>query len=154
MNKTKLLHCLQSGRGTLCCHLQMLQPLSWMHRQELCKEHYILEDYTGDFHIQTHIVAEMVCLAHRRDGVLVRSKCFPSCLRDSILLWQNTMLQSGQRTGRFRCNQLCKEVERKDMVNWYRCDCLGPIFPSRYHCVKCHETFFMSVESEHHKNSS
>ncbi|KAM0033664.1 putative histone acetyltransferase [Helianthus debilis subsp. tardiflorus] len=40
------------------------------------------------------------------------------------------------------------------MVNWYRCDCLGPIIPSRYHCVKCHETFFTSVEIEHHKNST
>ncbi|KAM0033669.1 hypothetical protein Hdeb2414_s0016g00488721 [Helianthus debilis subsp. tardiflorus] len=115
MNKTKLLHCLQSGRGTLCCHLQMLQPLSWMHRQELCKEHYILEDYTGDFHIQTHIVAEMVCLAHRRDGVLVRSKCFPSCLRDSILLWQNTMLQSGQRTG--RCESMGGETVCSTSLN-------------------------------------
>ncbi|KAJ0535749.1 hypothetical protein HanIR_Chr09g0434011 [Helianthus annuus] len=68
----------------LCvAHLQMLQPLSWMHRQAPCKEHYILEDYTGDFHIQTHIVAEMVCLAHRRDGVLVRSKLFPELVSKS-----------------------------------------------------------------------
>ncbi|KAJ0754508.1 hypothetical protein HanPI659440_Chr09g0347631 [Helianthus annuus] len=36
--------------------LQMLQVLRWMHSglQESCKEHIVYEDYTGDFHIQTH----------------------------------------------------------------------------------------------------
>ncbi|KAF5814744.1 hypothetical protein HanRHA438_Chr03g0126491 [Helianthus annuus] len=36
--------------------LQMLQALRWMQSglQESGKEHIIYEDYTGDFHIQTH----------------------------------------------------------------------------------------------------
>ncbi|KAF5792149.1 putative histone acetyltransferase chromatin regulator PHD family [Helianthus annuus] len=115
-------------------------------------------------------------------------------LRDSILLWQNTMLQNGQHTGGSKSmggetvcstslNNLpsrnclatnatmlieaqygsCKESDAtnsakksrgKNMVKWHRCNCLEPVFPSRYHCVNCHETFFTSVEFEHHKNST
>ncbi|XP_062223837.1 methyl-CpG-binding domain-containing protein 9-like [Phragmites australis] len=32
----------------------------------------------------------------------------------------------------------------------YRCDCLEPIWPSRYHCLTCHETYLKSAEYEEH----
>ncbi|KAL8231574.1 hypothetical protein R6Q57_001352 [Mikania cordata] len=48
----------------------------------------------------------------------------------------------------------CKKPSGKNMTKWHRCDCLEPIFPSRHHCVSCHETFFTNVEFQHHKRSS
>ncbi|KAK1432798.1 hypothetical protein QVD17_09699 [Tagetes erecta] len=115
-------------------------------------------------------------------------------LRDSILQWQETMLQSGQHTCskkavggetsssthlnisldncRLATNATVlledqygfnmepnaatsiKRPRAKNMAKGHRCDCLEPIFPSRYHCVNCHETFFTSVELQYHKNST
>jgi hypothetical protein len=32
----------------------------------------------------------------------------------------------------------------------YRCDCLEPIWPDRYHCLTCHETYLTSTDYEGH----
>lgn len=32
----------------------------------------------------------------------------------------------------------------------YRCECLEPIWPSRYHCLSCHQTFCTSTELDGH----
>ncbi|KAK3152374.1 hypothetical protein QOZ80_2BG0158090 [Eleusine coracana subsp. coracana] len=32
----------------------------------------------------------------------------------------------------------------------YRCDCFEPIWPSRYHCSTCHDTYLTSTEYEEH----
>ncbi|KVH92767.1 Zinc finger, FYVE/PHD-type, partial [Cynara cardunculus var. scolymus] len=108
-------------------------------------------------------------------------------LRNSILWWQQSMLQSGQPTNRNLVNSAdskrsvspsllptkatalleskyglhsepdagvsLKKPRRKNIAKWHRCDCLEPVLPSRYHCVKCHETFFTNIEFEHHKRS-
>ncbi|KAK9067280.1 hypothetical protein SSX86_014606 [Deinandra increscens subsp. villosa] len=42
----------------------------------------------------------------------------------------------------------------KNMAKCHRCDCLEPVFPSRHHCANCHQTFFTSIEFEHHKIST
>ncbi|KAI3784744.1 hypothetical protein L1987_43849 [Smallanthus sonchifolius] len=47
-----------------------------------------------------------------------------------------------------------KKPRGKNMTKWHRCDCPEHIFPSQHHCVNCHETFFTTVEFEHHKNST
>ncbi|XP_076917745.1 methyl-CpG-binding domain-containing protein 9-like [Bidens hawaiensis] len=88
-------------------------------------------------------------------------------LTDSILLWKETMSQSGQRSriksetvcstslNRFP-SHICLDPKAAGFLEpqyaFNRCDCLEPIFPSRYHCTKCHVTFFTSVEFKHHKN--
>ncbi|CAH1420684.1 unnamed protein product [Lactuca virosa] len=45
------------------------------------------------------------------------------------------------------------ELLEANMAKWHRCDCLEPVLPCRYHCVKCHETFFINVEFEQHKKN-
>ncbi|XP_076957964.1 methyl-CpG-binding domain-containing protein 9-like [Bidens hawaiensis] len=90
-------------------------------------------------------------------------------LPDSILMWQETMSQSGQRS-RIKSETVCStSLNRFPSHNCHnpkaagflepqygfnRCDCLEPIFPSRYHCDKCHVTFFTNVEFKYHKNST
>ncbi|XP_031480656.1 methyl-CpG-binding domain-containing protein 9 isoform X1 [Nymphaea colorata] len=34
----------------------------------------------------------------------------------------------------------------------FRCECLEPVWPSRYHCISCHHTFCNSVELEEHND--
>ncbi|KAF5746863.1 Methyl-CpG-binding domain-containing protein 9 putative isoform 1 [Tripterygium wilfordii] len=34
----------------------------------------------------------------------------------------------------------------------YRCECLEPIWPSRYHCLSCHRTFSTAVDLEGHND--
>ncbi|KAK1291586.1 Methyl-CpG-binding domain-containing protein 9 [Acorus calamus] len=53
-------------------------------------------------------------------------------------------------------NELPKKRGRKSKTSFeerlYRCDCLEPVWPSRYHCLSCHWTFCTSVELEGHNN--
>ncbi|KAI3726036.1 hypothetical protein L1987_65833 [Smallanthus sonchifolius] len=119
-------------------------------------------------------------------GYLTENDPYTTELSDSVMLWQKTMLQSGQHTERkkpvgretvYSHNCLTtnatvlleaqhgfnmepdaatcvKKPRGKNVTKWHRCDCLEPIFPSRHHCANCHETFFTTVEFEHHKNST
>ncbi|KAG8070124.1 hypothetical protein GUJ93_ZPchr0006g43239 [Zizania palustris] len=34
----------------------------------------------------------------------------------------------------------------------YRCDCLEPVWPSRHHCLTCHDTYLTSTEFEGHND--
>ncbi|MQM01916.1 hypothetical protein Taro_034675 [Colocasia esculenta] len=34
----------------------------------------------------------------------------------------------------------------------YRCECLEPVWPSRHHCLSCHQTFCTGVELEEHND--
>ncbi|XP_077223126.1 methyl-CpG-binding domain-containing protein 9-like [Tasmannia lanceolata] len=57
----------------------------------------------------------------------------------------------------------CMELETNDILKkrgkkakasyderMYRCECLEPVWPSRYHCLSCHQTFSTSLELEGH----
>ncbi|GKB76511.1 methyl-CpG-binding domain-containing protein 9-like protein [Tanacetum coccineum] len=43
--------------------------------------------------------------------------------------------------------------QRKCLTEWHRCRCLEPVFHSRFHCSKCHKTFFSNNELLRHKIS-
>ncbi|KAF8399268.1 hypothetical protein HHK36_015133 [Tetracentron sinense] len=49
-----------------------------------------------------------------------------------------------------------KKRGRKAKVTYeermYRCECLEPIWPSRHHCLSCHQTFFTNVELDGHND--
>nr|KAJ0211036.1 hypothetical protein LSAT_V11C400226410 [Lactuca sativa] len=101
-------------------------------------------------------------------------------LRNSISKWQKSITKHGQQTGAnfvkgetvfshnnglaTKASELLeakyntdpdsvKKPRRKNMAKWHRCECLEPVLPCRYHCVKCHETFFTNVEFEQHKKN-
>ncbi|WVZ77525.1 hypothetical protein U9M48_025383 [Paspalum notatum var. saurae] len=66
-----------------------------------------------------------------------------------IVLEQKYGLQLDQDT-----SELSKRRGRKTKSGSeeriYRCDCLEPIWPSRHHCLTCHETYLTSTEYEGH----
>ncbi|TVU32893.1 hypothetical protein EJB05_24658, partial [Eragrostis curvula] len=43
-----------------------------------------------------------------------------------------------------------KKVKSGSEERTYRCDCFEPIWPSRYHCLTCHETYVTLTEYEEH----
>uniref|UniRef100_K3YP80 PHD-type domain-containing protein n=4 Tax=Setaria TaxID=4554 RepID=K3YP80_SETIT len=66
-----------------------------------------------------------------------------------IVLEQKYGLQLDQDT-----TELSKKRGRKTKSGSeegiYRCDCLEPVWPSRHHCLTCHETYLTSTEYEGH----
>ncbi|XP_058114916.1 methyl-CpG-binding domain-containing protein 9 isoform X2 [Magnolia sinica] len=53
-------------------------------------------------------------------------------------------------------NEIPKKKGRKGKASheerMYRCECLEPVWPSRYHCLSCHQTFCTSIELEGHND--
>lgn len=66
-----------------------------------------------------------------------------------IVLEQKYGLQLDQDT-----SELSKKRGRKSKSGSeervYRCDCLEPLWPSRHHCLNCHETYLTLMEYEGH----
>ncbi|CAN6230676.1 unnamed protein product [Urochloa humidicola] len=66
-----------------------------------------------------------------------------------IVLEQKYGLQLDEDT-----NELSKNRGRKTRMGSeeriYRCDCLEPVWPSRHHCLTCHETYLTLTEYEGH----
>eukprot|EP01018_Ginkgo_biloba_P007288 Gb_22434 [translate_table: standard] len=53
-------------------------------------------------------------------------------------------------------SEIPKRRGRKPKVQYdermYRCECLEPVWPSRSHCVSCHDTFYSSSELQTHND--
>ncbi|KAL5207727.1 hypothetical protein ABZP36_032162 [Zizania latifolia] len=69
----------------------------------------------------------------------------------AVILEQKYGLQLDQDT-----SDLLKKRGRKlksgSEERTYRCDCLEPVWPSRHHCLTCHETCLTSTEFEGHND--
>lgn len=69
----------------------------------------------------------------------------------AVVLEQKYGLQLDQDT-----SNLSRRRGRKTNIGseerTYRCDCLEPVWPSRHHCLTCHETYFTSSEYEGHNS--
>ncbi|KAK4760318.1 hypothetical protein SAY87_005211 [Trapa incisa] len=52
-------------------------------------------------------------------------------------------------------NDILKKHEKKELVSSqqkiYRCKCLEPVFPTRFHCLSCHKTFLTEADLETHR---
>ncbi|XP_071714393.1 methyl-CpG-binding domain-containing protein 9-like [Rutidosis leptorrhynchoides] len=90
-----------------------------------------------------------------RDSHVVNSVAFAKSTYPNCPATKATVLLEA-KYGLFMYEDAAKSLvkaKRKKMVNLHRCDCLEPVFSSRYHCVKCHETFFTDIEFGRHKSS-
>ncbi|XP_062218444.1 methyl-CpG-binding domain-containing protein 9-like isoform X2 [Phragmites australis] len=66
-----------------------------------------------------------------------------------VILEQKYGLQLDQDTSDLS-KRRGKKTKSGSEERTYRCDCLEPIWPSRYHCLTCHETYLTSTEYEEH----
>ncbi|OEL31191.1 Methyl-CpG-binding domain-containing protein 9 [Dichanthelium oligosanthes] len=66
-----------------------------------------------------------------------------------IVLEQKYGLQLDQDTSELSKRRVRKTKSGSE-ERIYRCDCLEPVWPSRYHCLTCHETYLTSTEYEGH----
>ncbi|AQK60163.1 PHD-finger family protein isoform 2 [Zea mays] len=66
-----------------------------------------------------------------------------------IVLEQKYGLQTDQDTSELSKRRGTKSRSGSE-ERVYRCDCLEPIWPSRHHCLNCHETYLTLMEYEGH----
>uniref|UniRef100_A0A0D3F1W2 Methyl-CpG-binding domain-containing protein 9 n=1 Tax=Oryza barthii TaxID=65489 RepID=A0A0D3F1W2_9ORYZ len=69
----------------------------------------------------------------------------------AVILEQKYGLQLDQDTSDLP-KKRGKKIKLSSEDRTYRCDCLEPVWPSRYHCLTCHETYLISTEFEGHND--